>query len=367
MDVRFWSINALTGTVAGELPACSGTVSSRFGGGTATIQIPLAHLRTRNSDGVDWNAVKRVLALVSGGNHTIVVTHGTTVLGEWLLMKRPENIASGVIQVEGMEWDGYPALRSLHASYTYTNVDQLTIARDLLLGAFPGWQESFAITVPTVNSGVRRTAEWRTREGYYSDALEEISLPEDGFDWRIEFTGTWEGGNLTRVNRTVRFGSPIISQPSPITVRHDGPGTRSGNCTRFEQVVDVNQYLHSVYAWGAGDGAKRLFYEAADNGLTREGFVKITKNLTYPDVTNPTVLKNLSDAVLTAAQQLRTPATMDLITDKISALPRLGDIVRAEIAPTWSIPDGYSTQLRVGEVSYAVVGGQTSIVSVGAI
>lgn len=366
--MRLWSVDALTGTVAGELPAVSGSFSQRFGGGTADFQVPLAHLRTRDGMSVDWAAVQRVIGLVSGGNHTVVLTQGTSVVGEWLLMERPESIADGVIPIRGIEWDGYPALRSLHASYSYENTDQLSIARDLLLDAFQGWQPSFQITVPTQTSGVRRTASWRTREGYYSDALDEISLPEDGFDWRVEFTGEWApDGSLTKVNRRVRFGSPVLSQSSTIVATHDGPGTRSGNCADFEQSIDVKKYLHSVYAWGAGDGAKKLFYEAGDNTWINQGFVKITKNLSYPDITNPSTLKALADAVLAAAQNIRNPATMTLLVDKLPTLPHLGDVIRAEIAPTYSIPTGYSGSMRVGEVSYTLEAGRADRVGVQAI
>lgn len=367
MDIRLWSVNALTGTVAGELPAVSGSFSQRFGGGTATAEIPLGHLTRKNSPAIDWDAVSRTLGLIQTGKRTLVLTSADAVIGEWLIMKRPEIIGAGTIQVEAVEWDGYPALRSLHTSYSYENTDQLSIARDLLLDAFQGWQAAFQITVPTATSGVRRTASWRTREGYYSDALDEIALPKDGFDWRIEHTPTWANGALTHVERTVRFGSPTISQSSPIIVRHDGPGTRSGNCVRFEQSINSHKYIHSVYAWGAGDGAKKLFYEKADDTLFHQGHVKITKNVSYPDVTNLATLKALADAALAAGQQLREPATAELICDRLPRLPRLGDVIGAEIAPTYSIPAGYSGTMRVGEVSYTLEAGRVDKVGVQAI
>lgn len=367
MDVRLWAVNAITGAVVSELPAVSGSFTSRFGGGTCDLTVPLGNLSLRDGSGVDWPAVARIVDALSTGRRTVVLTVGTIVLGEWLLVERPEIIGEGVLNVKGIEWDGYPALRSLHATYEWANTDQLTIARTLLLAAFQGWQTSFQLTVPIQSSGVTRTGKWRTREGYYSDALNEISDPEDGFDWRINHAGTWSSGRLTQVNRAVQFGSPEIKQSSSITVHHDGPGTRSGNCLSFEQTVDSRNYLHSVYAWGAGDGAKQLFYEKADDTLANQGHVKITKNLSYPSVTRPAVLAALASAELKAGQNLRNPAKAVLVADKLPALPKLGDLIAARISPTWTIPDGYSGTMRVGEVTLQVVAGMLDTVEVGAI
>ncbi|WRS30608.1 hypothetical protein U6G28_02660 [Actinomycetaceae bacterium MB13-C1-2] len=368
MNVRLWAVNALTGAVVSELPAMSGSFTSRFGGGTCDLTVPLGNLKRRDSSEVDWPAVARVIDVLSTGRRTVVLTAGTNVLGEWLLMERPEVIGEGLLAVQGMEWDGYPALRSLHASYEYkTATEQLAIAKTLLLDAFQGWQEAFQITVPTSSSGVKRTGKWRTREGYYSDALDEISQPEDGFDWRVGHTGSWSGGSLTKVNRTVRFGSPEIKQSSSIVVRHDGPGTRSGNCLSFEQTIDSRNYLHSVYAWGAGDGAKQLFYEKADDTLATQGHVKITKNLSYPNIIRQAALAALASAELKAGQNLRNPAKAVLVADKLPALPKLGDLITAQIAPTWTIPAGYNGTMRVGEVRLPVTAGMLDTVEVGAI
>ena len=368
MDVRLWACNALTGAVAGELPPPSGKFTQKFGGGTCDVTVPLGNLRKRGTSAPDWPAVKQVTNLLTTGTRTLALTAGTTVLGEWWLVERPEQIAQGAVNVRGVEWDGYPAMRSLHASYKYaTATEQLAIARTLLIDAFRGWQESFQITVPTQTSGVKREAEWRTREGYYSDALDEISQPEDGFDWRVTLTGTWAGGNLTKVNRAVRFGHPTIKQATQIKVRHDGPGTRSGNCPTFEQTIDSRNYLHSVYAWGAGDGAKKLFYEKADNTLANQGHLKVTRNLSWPNVTRRSALKALADGVLAEGQELRDPAKFTLIVDRVPALPVLGDLVEAQVAPTWTIPDGYTGTLRVGEVSLPVEAGRVGLIEVGAI
>ncbi|MSS84962.1 hypothetical protein FYJ24_09340 [Actinomycetaceae bacterium WB03_NA08] len=368
MDVRIWVAHALTGIVAGELEAVSGTFTQKFGGGTASdLTIPLGHLTTPDGVNIDWNAVARVVDWCLGGKYTLVLTAGTNVLGEWLMMKHPESISDQTLAVSGMEWDGYPALRSLHANYTYTNVDQLTIAKTLLEDAFIGWQTGFQITVPTVTSGVKRTAQWRTREGYYSDALDEIALPENGFDWRVTHTGTWTGGALTKVTRTIRFGSPTIRTSTPIVIRYDGPGAPIDNCLTFEQEWDFHRYAHSVYAWGAGDGAKKLFYEAGNNTLPNQGYVKITKNLSYPSITNPDALKALADADLQASQELRTPAQSELLIDRLPQIPALGDLMRVEIGPTWTIPHGYEGTMRIGEISFPVNANRVETVKVGAL
>lgn len=366
--VRAWVSQALTGTIVGEVVLSGGsTWSSRFGGGAFRAGISVGHLLTRDQTEIDWAAVSRVVSWCTGGRHTLVLTRGTTCLGEWLIMRHTETTTDGVLRVEGMEWDGYPALRSLNANYTYTGVDQLAIARTLLQAAFVSYQPTMQITIPTVTSGVARTMDHKSHSAYYADLLDEIADPDDGFDWRVTPTLTWSAGAPTKVTRTIEFGHPVISRATQIVIDHDGPGARSGNCTVFDQGHDFRRAAQSVYGIGAGEGGKQKWVGLSDPALTNQGYLITTKNVSFPGVTDIPTLTALTRGALAAAQNLRDPARATLLVEKIPAWPRVGDQAAVDIAPTYTLPAGRQGVVRLGDVSFSLTGHHTATVTVEAI
>src|SRR5699024_895814 len=115
--------------VLGELRVSGGSsLTSRFGGGTCSLTVSLGHLTTRDGTGADLNAAGRVLNWLTVGRSTILVTSGTRVIGEWIVMKRGLVTPSGTVPITGMEWAGYPALRSLNTNFLYNGAEQMAIA-----------------------------------------------------------------------------------------------------------------------------------------------------------------------------------------------------------------------------------------------
>ncbi|MBE7701273.1 hypothetical protein H9623_13310 [Oerskovia sp. Sa1BUA8] len=366
--VRAWVAQALTGNIVGEVTlAGSSSWSSRFGGGTFRAGISVGHLLTRDRTKIDWAAVSRVVSWCTGGRYTLVLTRGTTCLGEWLIMRHTETTTDGILQVEGMEWDGYPALRSLNDNYIYTGVDQITIARTLLQAAFVSYQPTMQITIPTATSGVARTMDYKSHSAYYGDLLDEISEPDDGFDWRVTQTLTWSGGAPTKVTRTIEFGYPAISRATQIVIDHDGPSARSGNCTAFDQGYDFRRAAQSVYGIGAGEGGKQKWVGLSDPTLTNQGYLITTKNVSFPGVKDIPTLTALTRGALAAAQILRDPAQATLLVEKIPAWPRVGDQVGIDVEPTYTLPTGREGTARLGDVSFSLTGSHTATVTVQAI
>ena len=368
MRLRFWACEALSGDVVAELPALSDvSFSSRFDGGRFSGRVPVEAL-TRDRLGVDWSEVSRRVGLVQPGLRTIAVTDDSNrLLGEWLPLSRGRSTSGGAVTIEGVGWEKYPSFRSLHASYDYTNTGQMGIAKTLLTDAFLGWNAGMQITIPSVASTVSRDFKRETRTCYYSDALAEISEPDDGFEWMVEVTGTWSGGALSRVNRQVLFGQPTLTRASTVVIEQGEPGTRHGNALSIDGGDDFSRYAQSVYGIGPGQGDKQPVVGLSDPTLTNLGYLNSTKNISFPDADKTPTLTALTRAALTAAQDLRDPFTAEAWLDKLPDLPKLGSVIGLKCVRCYGYPEGLDLSVRVGEVAYRAQAGEVLTVTVQAI
>lgn len=366
---RFWAVEALSGDVVGEFRLVGrSSWSCRFGGGTFRAGVSLGHLRTRNGSGPDWGAVDRVMSWCTGGRFNVVVSQGSRTVGEWLIFSHEPTTADGVVPISGFEWDGYPAFRSLNSIYKYDDVEQLTIAKDLLEDVFLSFQHELNLDVPTPTpSGVKRDLDYKNQSAYYGDLLDEISLPDDGFDWRVKPSLVWQNGAPVRVDRTINYGHPHLQRSTDLVVDHDGPGARSGNCPSFTQGYDFARAAQSVYGIGTGEGSKRLIVGLTDNTLANQGYLATTKHVSFPSVKKVSTLTNLTRGELVAAQELRDPMQARLMIEKLPNWPQVGDQVSLDIEPTFAFPDGVTGTARLGEVSLSIDGHHTGFVDVQAL
>ena len=362
--LRYWIANAKSGTVTGEVVlAGSGSLTTRLGGGTCSLDISLGHLVTRDGSNVDMAAVAAVHALVAAGRASVVATLGASVLGEWLIMDHDVDTSSTTIAVSGMTWEGYPALRSLNANHLHSGVSQATIAKALLDQAFVSFNAGMQITIPAWSSGVTRSTDYRSHEAYYSDVMDEISSPDDGFEWCADVTGSWSGDRLDSVTRTVAWGAPILARSSPVIISAGEPGTRHGNGT-IRGGTDFALYAQSVYGIGEGSGDKQVWVGLSDPTLTNAGYLNSTKNVSFPGITDLPTLTALTQAELTRAQNLAKPFRATATLDYLPEPPRVGTLVRLISAPTYAYPSGLDVSLRVGQVAYSPTGPTCETVSI---
>lgn len=364
--LRYWVTDAKSGDVVGEVTTSGqAQLTSRLGGGTCSVGVSVSQLQ-QDKRSIDWAAVQRVVDWTRGGLHGLAVTNRAgECLNEWLLMDRGRATDSGVIPVQGMSWDGYPALRSLNADHIYEGVAQSTIARALLEQAYLSFNAGMQITIPTWSSSVPRTVDYPSHSAYYSDVLDEISAPNDGFEWTVEVTPTWDGDRLVKVSRAVVFGQPTLSRPSSLVLRAGEPGTRHGNAV-ISGGDDFSRYAQSVYGIGSGEGVKQLWEGISDPTLTNQGYLNSTKNVSFPGVTDRPTLQKLTQAELTAAQNLADPFEATARITKIATLPRVGTQVRLINARSLGYPEGIDTTARIGSVSYQARGPMCVLVTVQA-
>ena len=359
MELRYWLTEALSGVIGPEVTVQGAPrFESRFGGGTFEADLMLGHLRT-TSGGLDFRAISEVLSWADGGRYSITVTQGTACVGEWLIWRTHPVDGEGPVKVSGFELDGYPAFRSLNDNYRGRTLDQINLAARLLRDAFYSYQP-FQITVPWLDSarGVTRDVNFRSHTMYYGEALEEIASPDDGFQWRVIPTVIWENHRPVRVERAVVYGEPELRTTYPTRLYSSGDGTRQGNLLSFPRPArDFSKYAQSVYGFGRGQGAKQQWVGLSDPTLTNQGFLIVTKNVDFPNV-SPQSLTSLTRAALRDAQELREPLRATILAGGVPSVPRVGDVARVKVDRCVAWPNGFEGSLQVGEVSLNPDGGR---------
>lgn len=351
MELRYWLAEALSGVIGPEV-RLQGTpqFASQFGGGTFRADIMLGHLRTLDGSR-DTAAIREVLSWTTGGKYTLVVSYGDTAVGEWLIWQSDPASGDGPVRVSGFELDGYPAFRSLNDDYRFSGTDQLQLASRLLRDAFSSYQD-FEITVPWPSSGVNRAIDYRSHSAYYSDVLEEISAPSDGFQWRVNPSIHREDQrHAVKVTRQVEFGQPTIRRDSPIRLDTGNEDTRQGNLLAFPRPgYDFSKYAQSVYGFGRGEGAKQQWFGVSDPTLTNQGHLIVTKNIKFPNASTMSSVQALTRAALAEAQNLQEPQQAVVIADKVPRVPRVGDVLAVTARADHAWPGGFSGELQVGQV-----------------
>lgn len=365
--VRVWVAEALTGNIVGELRlAGESSWASRFGGGAFQASVSVGHLRSRTGGTLDWAAIQQVLEWCTGGKYSLVLTLGTTCLGEWLLMTRKEGTtADGVLPIGGIEWDGYPAFRYLEKHYRNPAHPRRQLAATLLEDCFRIGQATMQITIPaSVGVGSSTAIDHLRGDAYYSDVLEEITDTDDGLDWRVVQTLTWSGGAPTKVNRAVEFAAPVMARATNITVEYEGPGFRTGNTLDVGRGFDFARSAAKVFGAAAGQGDDQITWEETWDGLTGLGFVQTSTILSAPGVKSDAELGKRVRAERDAAMNVHDPLTTRVLLEKLAAYPRVGDSVKVDLGATYSLPYGFDATMRLGETKLSLDGNWATTIDI---
>lgn len=354
MDLRAWIVDSLTGDVVTRVEMTPGsTFTSVIGGGVLRGQLVLANLTDR--DGTrDSSALLTVLQAMGGGRHSILLTSGTTVLGEWVVFGYTRDHDADVAAVSGFEWDDYPQYRSIHTSFMHDGtLDAGRIHYAAMVDVFnmfqPGDAEIVRISAPTF--GQRMEMKRPARSGYYSDVLSDIDslgLAE----WRIVPTATWSGGVPVKVTRTVRYQRPILTSNHPDPLVKVGAGERGGNLTAFSRDYDFSRIAGTVIGWGAGKGSKQRYAMAQDGNHLSRGHIAITRNVHFQGEYSNTQLAAKTEAVRAASQEPWMPTQATVDARRLSALPVIGGVHDVKVAPSPAYPVGGEWRMRVGQATY---------------
>lgn len=353
MDLRAWIVEATTGDVVTRVTLTNGsTATSELGGGTLRASLVMPEYRAK-SGGRDLAATMTILSLVTGGRHTLLLTDGNDVVGEWLMWTHERDHDALTVPITGFEWEQYPKFRSVHHPYKQKNVDLGVVHRNALFDVYNTFQPGDAqmVVCPTPDIGHNVTMNFPARTGYYSDILED--LDSRGYaEWRVVPTASWSGGVPVKVTRTVHYQKPIISSSHPDRLVKTADLRLGGNIAAFTRSHDYSRLIQSAFAWGAGKGGKQRFAMAQEFGWTGRGYIATTKNFSYQGEYKNDALQEKADAALASGQDPWETTVATLDTRRMGTLPRIGGVHDVVVQPSWTFPDGGSWRMRVGHITW---------------
>ena len=319
----YLAANPLTDAIIDELPLRNVKFDTKLNGaGSFSADLPLSDstlvpTSELNSTAPNQTAiwVDRAGALVWGG----------------MIWTRSYDSATETLKLGGTDFFSYFEHRYISDTLTYTNVDQLSIAKQLIQyaqgqnGSFPkpGGNINVQYANPYPTSGINRSV---TYNGYelkqIAAAIQELSQQDTGFDFGLDV-------QYVAGVPTVTF-NPSYPRRGRTATQTGWVFELPGNITNYTYDEDGTLTEVTSYAVGAGTGTSMLRSSTSTTSLIDNGYPLFEGVHSYKDVTDQPTL----DAHARAdAAAFAGPVALADITVLGSAFsgPITGDDVRIRI------------------------------------
>jgi hypothetical protein len=280
---RYLFADLLTNDLLGELPLTgvsfnqqlnqAGTLTGHLllsGVNSAGLNVPDATIPARTAIYVDRNG-----SLVWGG----------------VIWGREYNSATQQLTLTAREFESYFERRRITTDTVFTNVDQLTIAQSLVNTAQSAASGDIGVIVGTETSGILVS---RTFYGYeYKQvyaALQDLSRAEDGFDFLIDVS------YISGVpSKTLKLGYPRIGTVySQTSITAPVFALPASNIVEYIYPEDGSVAANTIYGLGAGSNEGKLLTTQTNAAILAEGFPLLEEQANYSDITNATLLAELT-------------------------------------------------------------------------
>jgi len=215
-----------------------------------------------------------------------------------IIWGRSYNSNAQTLTFSAQEWISYFDHRRVTQDVEFTNIDQLVIAKTLI-------EDAQAATYGDI--GVLYNSEGQTTSGvlisrtYYNyefknvyQAIQDLSRQSDGFDFHIDVAYDNVTGLPTKYFNTYYPRSGTAYTTASLTAPvFEFP---AGNIVEYEYPEDGSAVANTVYGLGAGSNEGKLLSVGQDTAKLTAGWALLENTANYSDITDQTVLDNLSDA-----------------------------------------------------------------------
>lgn len=323
-----------TNAVLAELPLTGVRFGSVLNGsGTIGGQLALTDSRVRALDPISATLPARTALFVD--------RDGVLVWGGVLWTRRYEN---GRLTLGGAEFLSYFARRRIvWAGASYAGVDQVAIARDLLMKAQAQPGGDIGVAVGAETSGVLRDRIYPANEMKpVAEAVQQLAAVQGGFDFAIDVRYGAGGApekvfvpSYPRRGRTAVQTGHVFAYPGNVQDGYSWP-------------EDGTELTTQTYAAGQGEGVAMKLASSAAPGLIDAGYPLLERVESYKDVADLTTL-----AAHAAADQAAfggavvlpvLPVRADL--DPVLGSYITGDDARVQVEDE-RFPTGLDTYLRI--------------------
>jgi hypothetical protein len=334
---RYLFADLLTNTIIGELPLTGVSFGSQLNQ-AGTFQ---GHILLSGIDTVGFNIAN---ATIPAKCAVYVDRDGVLVWGG-VIWNRAYQSLSQVLSLNAREFESYFERRRITSDQVFNNVDQLTIAQNLISAAQSVPYGNIGVGVGVETSGVllSRTYYNYEKKTYYS-ALQDLSRADNGFDFNIDVV--YDGAG--EPTKTLTLGYPrigtVYSATDPEALLFEFP---AGNVVEYEYPEDGSIAANTLYALGAGSNEGKLSATYQDTSLLSVGWPLLEEQANYSDVTDATYLAELAQG---QTQAVNYPPTIIKI------------VVPAYVNPVYgSYGIGDDARLRITDERFPATGSGTAV------
>jgi len=346
---RYLFADLLTNTIIGELPLTGVSFGSQLNQ-AGTFQ---GHILLSGVDSTKFN----VTASTIPGKCAVYVDRDGVLVWGGIIWNRNYQSGNQVLSINAKEFESYFDKRRITSDQVFTNIDELTIAQNLI---------SLAQGVPFGNIGVQvgveisgvlvsKTYYNYEKKTYYS-ALQDLSRAQNGFDFNIDVAYDGSGAPTKILN----LGYPRIgadySATNPSALLFEFP---AGNVVEYEYPEDGTLIANTLYALGAGSNEGKLSATYQNSAILSTGWALYEEQANYSDVTDATYLAQLAQGQVNAVSL--PPTTIRLVVpafvSPVYGSYSIGDSARLRITDERFPATGVGTSVQAGlDAIYRIVG-----------
>jgi hypothetical protein len=274
-----------------------------------------------------------------------------------VIWNRSYQSANQTLTLNAREFESYFERRRITSDQIFANVDQLTIAQNLISLAQSAPYGNIGVAVGVETSGVLLSRNYYNYEKktYYS-ALQDLSRAENGFDFNVDVAYNGSGDpTKTLVLGYPRIGE-VYSSTNPSALLFEFP---AGNVVEYDYPEDGSIAANTLYALGAGSNEGKLSATYQDTSLLSVGWPLLEEQANYSDVTDATYLAQLAQG---QTQAVNYPPTVIKIVVPAYVNPvygsySIGDDARLRITDERFPETGTGTAVQAGlDQVYRIVG-----------
>lgn len=238
---------------------------------------------------------------------------------------------------------------------TYSQVEQQTIARDLVAKAQVEWGPAgLDVPVTGVGSRLRDKTTWDAADGKpYGEALRDLVNLQNGFQFTFE---PYVVGGMRQYGVRLVTGEPFVTNRAPIALDlgDRGDGQLAGNIRGLEMEESVGAYATDVIVHGAGDGETDL-RGYAQNAALGSSIPRLARVEFRTDVETPSWLRDRANTLLSVSGTPALPPVVRLASDDATyplGSYQVGDRAELNVEPNAHFPDGLSGTWRILEIQF---------------
>lgn len=340
---RYLFADVVTGNIIGELPITGVGFDQKLNtAGTLNAHIQLAGL-----DVTKLNIMPSTIPM----RCAIYVDRNGTIIWGGIIWARSYDSLTQTLAITAREWISYFERRRITNTVTFSAIDQLAVAQQLIVNAQSATYGNVGVLynqdpLSTLTSGVTVTQTYYYYElkNVYSE-IQNLSKQSGGFDFAIDCYYNGSGGvnksfNTYYPRRGIAYNALLATVPV-----FELP---AGNIISYSYPEDGSLAANTIYATGSGSNESMLTATVLDSTKYATGWPLIEDSISNNTITDTGVLTNLANGQLKAVTY--PPVTMTLVVppyqNPVFGTYRVGDDCRVRITDA-RFPTGSDSTYRI--------------------